>query len=77
MVTKKRLVVPKETVPERIPQHRHCQMCHKAIPLEETMCSEACRLQWQGMMRKKRNQLIFIWVMAAIVLLIAVFTYMR
>ena len=67
--------IAKPKSPDKVPQHRHCQVCFKVIPLDQTMCSEACKLEWQGMMKKKRNQLIFIWVLAIIVLIVALVAY--
>jgi predicted nucleic acid-binding Zn ribbon protein len=56
---------------EKIPQHNHCMMCMKAIPFDERLCSEECRLKYQSVMKKKRYLMLFMWfvIVAAIVLL--------
>jgi len=39
---------------EKIPQHVHCNMCWKAIPVGETFCSDECREKYQAMKKKGR-----------------------
>ena len=44
---------------ERVTQHTHCQICGKAIPISETLCSEECKQKYQTMV-KKRKMLVYI-----------------
>ena len=37
-----------------IPQHKHCVVCGKAIPLGEEFCSDTCRDRYQAEMKKRR-----------------------
>ncbi len=81
MPEKKRVTVSKRTSSSSrsqlgsVPSHRHCRICQKPTPVEEEFCSESCRLDWQKLMKKKRNQLIFIWIMAAVLIVFAVLMY--
>ena len=55
---------------EKIPQHVHCNMCWKAIPVDEKFCSDECKQRYQAMRKKGRILWYFMLV------LIAAFTIM-
>ncbi|RLF38150.1 MAG: DUF2116 family Zn-ribbon domain-containing protein [Thermoplasmata archaeon] len=57
-----------------IPQHRHCQMCGKAIPLDERFCSEECREKYVEFLKKRRRLILIMYVILFIVLAIALVT---
>jgi predicted nucleic acid-binding Zn ribbon protein len=60
-------------VTEKIKQHHHCQICGKAIPLEEQFCSEDCRQKY-GQMVKRRKILIYaMYALIGIILVIILF----
>lgn len=44
---------------EKVSQHTHCQICGKAVPVTETLCSEECKQKYQVMI-KKRKWLVYI-----------------
>ena len=52
---------------ENIPQHSHCQMCGKAIPVTESICSDKCKQKYQTMVRKRK---IMIYLMYGLILAI-------
>ena len=56
---------------EKVAQHTHCQICGKAIPVDETLCSEECRQKYQAM-AKKRKLLMYIMYGLIFVILIMV-----
>ena len=33
---------------EIVPQHSHCQICGKTIPVTETLCSEECKEKYHA-----------------------------
>jgi len=39
---------------DKIPQHVHCNMCWKAIPVSEKFCSDECRQKHQKIMKSKK-----------------------
>ncbi len=47
---------------EKVAQHTHCQICGKAIPVSETLCSEECKQRYQSLLKKRR---ILVYVMYA------------
>jgi len=56
---------------EKIPQHVHCHVCWKAIPVGEMFCSDECRQKYQKMMKtKKLVWYVFMGLMAAFLALI-------
>jgi len=57
-------------MPSEIAQHRHCQMCGKAIPLEEIFCSEECKTNYEKLI-KKRRKLILVMYVVLLVMFIA------
>ncbi|MCD6236755.1 MAG: DUF2116 family Zn-ribbon domain-containing protein [Thermoplasmata archaeon] len=59
-------------MPDAIPQHRHCPICGKAIPLEEEFCSEACRQKYQKLL-KRRKQLLLLMYIALFAIVVIMF----
>lgn len=57
-----------------IPQHTHCITCGRAIPLGEKFCSEECERAHKETIRKKKNQLLVLYLVAIIVMLLALFS---
>jgi predicted nucleic acid-binding Zn ribbon protein len=49
---------------EIVPQHSHCQVCGKTIPISETLCSEECKNKFHSMLKKRK---LLIWAMYAII----------
>ncbi len=39
---------------EKVGQHKHCQICGKAIPITETLCSEECKQKYKDMLKKRK-----------------------
>ena len=39
---------------EIVPQHAHCQICGKSIPVGETLCSEECKKKFKTIFRRRR-----------------------
>ena len=55
---------------ERIPQHKHCNNCGKAVPVSETLCSENCKEQWEAVIKKRMlHYRIFLLSVAAVIAL--------
>ena len=57
---------------EKLVQHRHCQMCLKAIPMGEEFCNEECKDNWGLLIKanKKKNLIMIVWM--AFVVIVAV-----
>ena len=57
---------------EKLVQHRHCQMCLKAIPLSEEYCNDECKEKWDQLIKanKKKNLIMILWM--AVVVIVAV-----
>jgi predicted nucleic acid-binding Zn ribbon protein len=54
---------------DKVAQHTHCQICGKAIPMSETLCSDECKQKYQSMI-KKRKMLMYIMYALIFVILI-------
>jgi predicted nucleic acid-binding Zn ribbon protein len=52
---------------ENIAQHAHCQICGKAIPISETLCSEECKQKYRVMLKKRKT---IVYVMYALIFFI-------
>lgn len=50
-------------------QHRHCQVCSKAIPFSEEYCSEECETEFQALVKKRKS---YIYLMYGMIILIIV-----
>jgi predicted nucleic acid-binding Zn ribbon protein len=46
---------------EKIQQHTHCQMCGKAIPFKEALCSEDCKEKYQNLLKKRRKTIYLLY----------------
>ena len=54
---------------ESVPQHSHCQICGKTIPISETLCSDECKTKYRTLLKRRK---LVIWAMYAIVGIILV-----
>ncbi len=46
----------------RIPQHRHCEICGRAFVGEGLFCGEECRESSGAAAKKKVRRLMLIWI---------------
>jgi len=64
-------------VAERIPQHKHCTQCGKAVPVSERFCSDNCKGLWDGMVKKRMLQYrLYLLSAAAIIFLLFFGSYL-
>ena len=54
---------------EKLVQHRHCQMCLKAIPLGEEFCNDECKENWSKLIKanKKKNLIVMVWMVVIVI----------
>jgi len=57
---------------EIIPQHTHCHMCGKSIPVGETLCSEECKQKFQSLVKRRKIFLYLMYIMLAAFIIIIV-----
>ena len=57
---------------ERIPQHRHCRNCGKAFTGDGDYCSKECEDGRKSEIKRKKNGLIIIWVLAVLIMIYAI-----
>ena len=50
---------------EKIPQHYHCQICGKAIPIGETLCSDECKEKYKAFLKKKKTTTLIMFALLA------------
>ena len=57
-------------------QHKHCQICYKAIPISEEFCSEACTEEFNQILKKRRNtQLLFYASMVILIFIMVIMLF--
>jgi len=61
---------------ERIPQHAHCQICGKAIPYGEIVCSDECREKYEALVKKRKMYIYIMYGALALLLLMFVLMYL-
>ncbi len=67
---------PKQSVKGgKLLQHRHCQVCSKAIPLSEEFCSEECKIEFDKMVKKRKNFLYLFYGMVVIFIIVMIISY--
>ncbi len=54
---------------EKVGQHSHGQICGKAIPISETLCSDECKQKYKGMIKKRK---ILMYIMYALIFVILI-----
>jgi predicted nucleic acid-binding Zn ribbon protein len=59
-------------VVERIPQHRHCAECGKAIVGTEKYCSDECRKKRETLIKKRKRQLLMLYFGSFIVFVVLI-----
>ena len=61
---------------EKVGQHTHCNMCGKAIPVDETLCSEECKEKFNTMVKKRRILVYIMYFFIFIILALFLITTM-
>lgn len=63
---------------ERLPQHRHCKNCDRAIPYKDKFCDGTCENEFKGKLGAKKRQLIyFYFAMVAVFVISIVLIFLR
>jgi predicted nucleic acid-binding Zn ribbon protein len=57
---------------DRLPQHRHCINCDKAIPYKDKFCDEACEKEHKGKLQAKKRQLVYFYLAMAALFVMAI-----
>ncbi|UCH87920.1 MAG: DUF2116 family Zn-ribbon domain-containing protein, partial [Thermoplasmata archaeon] len=57
---------------QRIPQHKHCMICHKAIPVKESLCSEECQEEFDRLDRKRRNYMYIMYGLFFVIIIMVI-----
>jgi predicted nucleic acid-binding Zn ribbon protein len=56
---------------EKLPQHKHCRVCRKAVLATEDFCDDMCKKEYQESLKKKRNSYLLLLVFAVLLMLMA------
>ncbi len=56
-----------------VSDHRHCQVCGKVIPPDQTFCSKACREKFESIMRKRKRLLLILYVLLIVVFALIIY----
>lgn len=56
-----------------IPNHRHCQMCGKAIPGDQTFCSKECRERFETIIKKRKRLMLILYLILVIVFVMIIY----
>lgn len=60
---------------EKVPQHGHCQICGKAIPIKESVCSEECKEEYEKLMKKRKYYLYIMYAAIFVVIIMFILSY--
>lgn len=55
---------------EKVPQHSHCQICGKAIPFSEMLCSEECKQKYNSLIRRRKMITYIMYALIAVVIIV-------
>ncbi len=56
---------------ERIPQHKHCRNCDKAVPADREYCDEECEQHHKASVKAKKKQLQIFYVIMIVIFIFA------
>ena len=56
-------------------QHKHCQVCSKAIPISEEYCSEECKVEFEALVKKRRSYIYIMYGMIILIIVVMVLSY--
>ena len=54
---------------QKIAQHRHCRSCGKAFVGDGKYCSEDCEMGNEQTLRKKKRQLLILYVASVVIMI--------
>ncbi|MHC1709578.1 MAG: DUF2116 family Zn-ribbon domain-containing protein [Methanomassiliicoccales archaeon] len=54
---------------QKIAQHRHCRSCGKAFVGDDKYCSEDCEKGNEETLRKKKRQLLTLYVISVVIMI--------
>ena len=57
-------------------QHRHCQVCSKAVPFKEEFCSEECKVEFEALIKKRKSYIYIIYGTMAVLLIIMILSFL-
>jgi len=58
---------------EKILQHKHCSICGKAVPVEETFCSDECKEKWDAMVKKRKMMMYIMYGMIVVFIVLILY----
>ena len=58
---------------ETIAPHAHCQICGKAIPPSEQLCSEECKKKYEALMKRRKLTVYAMYALIGIILVLFLF----
>jgi predicted nucleic acid-binding Zn ribbon protein len=53
-----------------ISPHSHCQICGKAIPVSETLCSDECKQKYNSMMKRRKLMVYAMYALIAVIVIL-------
>jgi len=59
---------------EKILQHKHCSICGKAVPVDETFCSDECKEKWAAMVKKRKTMMYIMYGMIVVFIVLMLYT---
>jgi predicted nucleic acid-binding Zn ribbon protein len=58
-------------MPERLPQHKHCITCGKAVSPKDEYCSDDCERRRVDTLARKKKQLLLLYAISIGVVIVA------
>ena len=56
-------------------QHRHCQVCSKAIPYNEEYCSSECKTEFEALVKKRKGYIYIIYGTMILIIVVMFLSY--
>lgn len=60
------------TAAQRIPQHKHCMICNKAIPAKTRICSDECQEEYDKLDKKRKNYMYIMYGLFFVIIIMVV-----
>ena len=56
-----------------VPEHRHCQMCGRVVPVERNFCSRECEEKFEKIIRRRKRLLLILYLAWMVILGIIIY----
>ena len=58
---------------EKLPQHKHCGVCGRAIPADDEFCNDECTAKHDSLLKKRKT---YVYMMYGAIIIMIIFLFL-